>query len=160
MGVLSYMRAQDLIQEGLSLAHSGHTEKAKEIFKSSMNVHPTADAMTYWAWMEHQLNHTNEAIELCKQAISLDPDFGNPFNDIGSYLISQGNLDQAIPWLKKAIKSKRYDSRHFPHVNLAFIFIEKKMFMKAARELELALEHQPGNIELIRKISELRKEIN
>lgn len=160
MGLISYKRAQDLIQQGLSLAHSGHPEKAKEIFKSSIHVHPTAEGLTYWGWMEHQLNQTEDAIELCKKAILLDPDFGNPFNDIGSYLISQGKLDEAIPWLKKAIKTKNYEFRHFPHVNLAYIFIERKMFMKALRELESALSYLPGDPELIHKLSELRKEIN
>jgi Tfp pilus assembly protein PilF len=160
MGITSYKRAQDLIKEGLTLAHSGHPDKAREIFKSSVHIHPTAEGMTYLAWMEHQLNRTDEAIELCKRAIPLDPDFGNPFNDIGSYLISQGNLDEAIPWLKRAIQSKKYEFRHFPHVNLAYIFIEKKMFMKALRELQLALDFLPGDVELVRKLNELRKEIN
>lgn len=160
MGLTSYQRAKDLIKQGLVLAHSGKPERAREVFKSSFEVHPTAEAMTYWGWMEHQLNRTEEAIELCKKAILLDPEFGNPLNDIGSYLISQGRLDEAIPWLKRAIKSINYEHRHFPHVNLAYIFIEKKMFMKALRELEAALNLLPGDPELVRKINELRKEIN
>ena len=160
MSVISYKRAQDMIQEGLSLAHAGHPEKAKEIFKSSVTIHPTAEALTYWGWMEHQLHRTDEAISLCKRAIALDPEFGNPYNDIGSYLITQGKLHDAIPWLKRAIKAKKYEFRHFPHVNLAYIFIEMKMFMKAVRELEEALEYLPGDVELLRKLNELRKEIN
>ena len=32
----------------------------------------------------------------------MDPDFGNPYNDIGAYLIEMGRLDEAIPWLEKA----------------------------------------------------------
>lgn len=160
MSSVAYKRAQDLIKEGLNLAHAGQPDKAKQIFQSSLTIHPTAEALTYWGWMEHQLKQTDEAIELCKKAIALDPDFGNPYNDIGSYLITQGKLEDAIPWLKRAIKAKNYEFRHFPHVNLAYIFIEKKMFMKAQRELEGALEHQPGDPELLRKLNELRKEIN
>ncbi len=156
----AYKRAQDLIREGLSLAHAGQPERAKEIFKSSLTVHPTAEAITYWGWMEHQLDDTEKAIELCKKAIALDPEFGNPYNDIGSYLISQGQLDEAIPWLKRAMKTKKYEFRHFPHVNLAYIFIEKKMFMKALRELQQALDFMPGDPDLTAKINELRKEIN
>ncbi|MBM4317599.1 MAG: hypothetical protein FJ116_08980 [Deltaproteobacteria bacterium] len=160
MGFTSYQRAQDLIKEGLELAHAGKPEQAREIFQNSFEVHPTAEAMTYWGWMEHQLNHTEQAIELCKKAIALDPEFGNPYNDIGSYLITQGNLDQAIPWLKRATLCKKYEFRHFPHVNLAYIFIEKKMFMKALRELKSALEFVPGDTELLKKLNDLRKEIN
>ena len=30
------------------------------------------------------------------------PTFGNPYNDIGAYLIAKGELDEAIEWLEKA----------------------------------------------------------
>src|SRR5207253_8419965 len=43
--------------------------------------------------------------EECKKAIAVDPTFGNPYNDIGAYLIERGEHAQAIPWLEKAIAS-------------------------------------------------------
>ena len=43
-----------------------------------------------------------EAIEECHKAIAVDPTFGNPYNDIGAYLIEMGRLDEAIPWLERA----------------------------------------------------------
>jgi hypothetical protein len=33
---------------------------------------------------------TDDAITECHHAIEVDPDFGNPYNDIGAYLIEQG----------------------------------------------------------------------
>ena len=36
----------------------------------------------------------DEAIEECYKAIDRDPDFGNPYNDIGAYLIEKGQLDK------------------------------------------------------------------
>jgi Flp pilus assembly protein TadD len=42
---------------------------------------------------------TEEAIAECHRAIEIDPDFGNPYNDIGAYLIERGDLRGAIPWL-------------------------------------------------------------
>lgn len=38
-----------------------------------------------------------EAIAECHKAIALDLDFGNPYNDIGVYLIEREDLDGAIP---------------------------------------------------------------
>ena len=39
------------------------------------------------------------------------PDVGNPYNDIGSYLIKLGRLDDAIPWLRRAMTARRYEPR-------------------------------------------------
>ena len=46
------------------------------------------------------------------------PTFGNPYNDIGAYLIEKGDLDEAIPWFQKAMQARRYESPAFPHLNL------------------------------------------
>jgi hypothetical protein len=37
------------------------------------------------------------------RAIQVDPDFGNPYNDIGAYLINLGRHDEAMAWLEQAI---------------------------------------------------------
>ena len=44
----------------------------------------------------------DDAIAQCEIAIELDPEFGNPYNDIGVYLMQQQRLDEAIPWLERA----------------------------------------------------------
>jgi Tfp pilus assembly protein PilF len=38
----------------------------------------------------------DEAVDECKEAIAVDRTFGNPYNDIGSYLVKKGKLDEAI----------------------------------------------------------------
>ena len=50
------------------------------------------------------------AIEEAKRAIDLDPKYGNPYNDIGVYLIELGRWDESIPWLQKAMAATRYAS--------------------------------------------------
>ena len=39
----------------------------------------------------------------CLRAIEIDPHFGNPYNDIGDYLMQQGKLEEAIPWLRRSL---------------------------------------------------------
>ena len=60
----------------------------------------------------------DSAIAECQKAIEIDPDFGNPYNDIGAYLIQQGELDEAIPYLEQAMEAKRYSTPHFPHYSI------------------------------------------
>jgi Tfp pilus assembly protein PilF len=89
------------------------------------------------------LGRVEEAIAHCKIAIKLDPDFGNPYNDIGVYLLNQGHLEEAVPWLGKAIASKRYCCYQFPHANLGRILLIQGRVEAAKRSFERALEYDP-----------------
>jgi len=64
-------------------------ELAAQFYKRSIELHPTADAHTFLGWTYHQQGKVDEAIEECKKAIAVDPTFGNPYNDIGAYLIER-----------------------------------------------------------------------
>ena len=142
--------------EGLNAFGRGEIEKARDEFKASARVRRSADALTYWGWMESQLGQTERAIELCKEAIDLDPDFGNPYNDIGSYLVSMGRTDEAVPWFLEAIEAPRYESRHFPHVNLAKVYLMKKEYEMALEHFEAALEFSPEEESILNAIKALK----
>jgi len=73
----------------------------------------------------------NRAIAECLEAIKVDPEFGNPYNDIGAYLIEQGKWEEAIPWLAKATRAKRYEARCYPHFNLGRAYEHKHDWEKA-----------------------------
>jgi Tfp pilus assembly protein PilF len=148
---LAVRRAQKLLVQGLEAVSSGDYKKARDRFRASADAFATADALTYWGWMEHHLGDTPLAIELCQRAIAVDPEFGNPYNDIGSYLVSQGKLDEAIPWLEKAVLAPRYEPRQFPHLNLGRIYLHKQMPLRAVEELKKALALAPSD-ESIREL--------
>lgn len=126
----------------------GDLQKAIELYQRSIEIQPTAEAYTYMGWAYSMLGEFETAIELCKKAIEIDPDFGNPYNDIGAYLIALGRLDEAIPWLKRAIIAPRYESKHYPHINLARIYLMKGRFKDALFELNesirLAPDYEPA----------------
>ena len=67
-------------------------------------------------------NQYQEAIALCKQAIEVDPTFGNPYNDIGAYLIELRQWEEAIPWLEEATTAPRYETPEFAYLNLGRVY--------------------------------------
>lgn len=160
MDELTVKRAHELMQKGLAAVLRGDLKRAREKFKASASYCETADALTYWGWMEHQLGNTALAILLCHKAIQVDPDFGNPYNDIGSYLIALGKLDDAIPWLEKAAQAKRYEPRQFPHMNLGRIYLAKSMPLRALQEFNKALKFAPKNSELERVVQTIRTSLH
>ena len=96
----------------------GELDEALEAYQRSLTLHPTAEAMTFYGWTLSFQGRIEEAIEACKKAIEIDPDFGNPYNDIGAYLLQLGRPAEAIPWLERATRAPRYDSPQFPHANM------------------------------------------
>jgi Tfp pilus assembly protein PilF len=95
--------------------------------------------------MEYQLGNVEKAISLCKKAIKTDPDLGNPYNDIGSYLVVLGREDEAMEWFQKATEAKRYEARHYPHINLARLFLKRHLPMRALQEFKIANKLSPGD---------------
>ena len=121
----------------------GDFEMAVELYKRSLDLHPTAEAYTFLGWAYHFQGRIEEAIAECKKAIQIDPEFGNPYNDIGAYLIEKGEHNEALPWLERALQSRRYESYHYPHYNLGRVYMAKEMYGKAREHFEQALKLCP-----------------
>ena len=134
---------------------AGQVEEAVELYGESIEAMPTAEGYTFRGWAVSFLGRMDEAIEDCKKAIRIDPEFGNPYNDIGVYLMQQGKLDDAVPWFQTAKTAKRYQPRHFPFLNMGRIFLSKGDSMRALDEFVGALDLHPKDttaLEAIRKI--------
>jgi len=133
-----------LWQEGYRLHLAGAYEEAMKRFEQSIELHPTAEAHTFLGWSMSYLGRLEDAIEECKKAIEVDPDYGNPYNDIGVYLIDLGRSDEAIGWLEKATVAKRYCCYQFPHFNLGRVQLMKGQLQEAKRSFERSLSHEPN----------------
>jgi Tfp pilus assembly protein PilF len=138
-----YRKAVELLQEAYRHQMGGELERAIELYQQSIALHPTAEAHTFLGWTYSFQGRIDDAIAECKEAIAVDPDFGNPYNDIGSYLIKLGRLDEAITWLEKAIEAPRYEPRHYPHCNLGQVYWAKGLLARAKEEFQRALEIEP-----------------
>src|SRR4030081_3704358 len=103
----------------------GNLDRGIEHYQRSVAVHPTAEAHTFLGWSMSFQGRLEEATTECRRAIEIDPDFGNPYNDIGAYLIAKGALDDAVPWLERAKRAARYEPRHFPYLNLGRVYLAK-----------------------------------
>lgn len=136
-------KAIEYFQKAYELQMQGNLEGAIAYYTKSIDLYPTAEAYTFRGWTYSFMGRLDEAIEECHKAIAVDPDFGNPYNDIGAYLIQKGQLDEAIPWLEKAILAKRYESRAFPHMNLGRIWERKGQWQKAMEEYKKAIKANP-----------------
>ena len=140
MSAENLQAAWELLKEAYQYQAGGEYDMAVELYRRSLDLHPTAEAYTFLGWTYRFQGKIEEAIAECKKAIQVDPEFGNPYNDIGAYLIEQNQFDQAIPWLERALQSRRYETYHFPHYNLGRAYMAKEMYSKARHHFEQAIK--------------------
>ena len=153
-------RATELWQEAYRQQTAGDLERAIETYQRSIEAYPTAEAHTYLGWTYSFQGRLEEATRECLRAIELDPEFGNPYNDVGVYMMQQGRLDEAIPWLEKAKRAKRYEPRQFPYMNLGRIYLRQGRWWDALRELEGAAAVAPQDPDAGKALHELRGRLN
>jgi tetratricopeptide (TPR) repeat protein len=123
--------AAELFQKAYELQMAGEFQQAIELYTRSIQAFPTAEAYTFRGWTYSFLGDYERAISECLEAIKVDPEFGNPYNDIGAYLIEQEKWDEAIPWFEKAIRAPRYEARCYPHFNLGRVYERQHKWQKA-----------------------------
>ncbi len=132
-----------LFDEGLALQYQGRLTEAVTTYRRSIETFPTAEAYTFLGWTYSWMGLFDEAIEEAKHAIEVDPDYGNPYNDIGVYLMELGQPDEAIPWLIEATQAERYAEPQFPHLNLGRIRLDKGQLDQALTSFEMVLLVRP-----------------
>jgi len=136
-------QAYQFYQAGYQSQMNGELEKAVNFYQKSLESYPTAQAYTFLGWTYSFMDQIDLAIKECKNAIFIDPDFGNPYNDIGCYLLHSGKTDEAIGWFKKSLAAKKYESYYFPNLNLGRVYTAKGKFDLALKYFRLAIKENP-----------------
>ncbi len=152
--------ALKLWQAGTDRLLAGEIDEAVTLFTQSLELCPTAEAYTFRGWAYSFAGRLEEAIEECRKAIATDPSFGNPYNDIGCYLMEQQKLEEAVPWFERAKQASRYEPRHFPYLNLGRLRASQGEFGEAILEFQGALAHSPGDPVALRFLESLKYKVN
>ena len=153
-------KASALLYKGYQAQRQGDLGDAMRLYQESIHIYPTAEAHTSLGWTYHFLQRYEDAIAECRTAIALNPEFGNPYNDIGLSLMKMGKLDDAVPWLEQAIEASHYDTPHYPYLNLGRIALAKGDLLQAAREFGRALAVEPRSLTARRTLAALSAQLN
>jgi len=152
--------AAEYFQKAYQQQMQGDYPQAIELYRRSIDAFPTAEAYTFRGWTYSFLGDYDRAIAECLEAIKVDPDFGNPYNDIGAYLIEQEKWDEAIPWFQKAMLAPRYEARSYPHFNLGRVYEHQHQWQKAKECYAMAYSLERRYVAALAGLRRLRAMFN
>lgn len=151
--------AMEIVGKAYQLHMKGEVDQAIELYTDSLDLEPTAEAFTFRGWAKSYHRDFDGAISDCHWAIDLDPEFGNPYNDIGAYYIELGQSDDAIPWLKMALKAKRYESYCFPQFNLGRVYEGLEQLDMALKHYRSALNENPRYAQAAKAVERVKRKL-
>ena len=158
--IMARTRAEELWRQAYTHQMQGELAEAIRLYQATIETYATAEAHTFLGWTYSFLTRYEDAIVECLKAIEIDPTFGNPYNDIGAYLIEMGREEEAVEWLERAKQAPRYEPRHYPYFNRARVHIKRHEIREAIGELERALSLEPRYVTARRELHRLRGLLN
>lgn len=132
---------------------------ALELFNKARGHKETAEVLTLMGWVTSQMGNIEDAKSLCLKAIEIDPEYGAPYNDLGTLLLNEGHINESIKWYELAKKAPKYTNREYPYINAGRAYMQLNNFDKAMEEFEVALKLVPENQELRHTVSKIRSSV-
>ena len=149
------------------LMHEGHEavfdkdyDKALEKFMKALNYKETAEILTLVGWVYSLTGSLDKAKSYCLKAIQKDGDYGPPYNDLGTYLLTEGQTEESLKWFELAKKAVNYQNREYPYINSGRAQMTLKNLPKALEEFSKALTLAPYHEELHNTVERLKKSIH
>ncbi len=154
--------ARFLFDYGAAADQAGLYDKAAELFRHAIALDPahSADACNYlgYMWVEHNL-HLDEAEEMIKKALELDPDNGAYLDSLGWLNFRKGKFDEALRDLMRAAQIiTRDDPTVFEHIGDTLAKLNR--IPQALDYWQKAIALAPENKTLAEKIENTRTKMS
>ena len=151
---------EHFLQVGHQNILNKNISKAIEAFERAAQFKTTAEVLNLIAWSYSLDGKFEKAKEYCLRAIKVDPEYGPPYNDLGSYLLRDGNIEESLKWFEMAKNAPHYHNREYPYINAGRAYMALKDYRMAMYQFKKALSLAPFHEELQDTIEKLKKYID
>lgn len=147
---------------GVAAEQAGFYDKAADLLRQSAVLDPTSAAEVYnylgYMWAE-QNTHLDDAEEVVKKALELDPNNGAYLDSLGWIRFRKGRYDEALTDLLRAAQTiKKDDPVVFEHI--ADTYAKLARIPQALDYWQKALALDPENKKLAEKIESTRAKLS
>jgi len=147
---------------GATAEQAGLYEKATDLLRKSIALDPAnaAEAYNYlgYMWADHNM-HLEEAEEMIKHALQIEPNNGAYLDSLGWLEFKQGKFDQGLADLLRAAKNiERDDPIVYEHIGDTYLKLDRVPEALGAWQKALALD--PQNKRLADKIQSTKTTIS
>jgi Tfp pilus assembly protein PilF len=149
----------DALSEGHQAILKKEHSAALDSFSKARNYRETAEILTLMGWTHSLMAEMEKAKSYCLKAIKQDADYGPAYNDLGSYLLSEGQVEEALKWFDLAKKAPNYQNREYPYINAGRAYMTKRKLGRALDEFSKALTLAPYHDELHSTVEKLKKSL-
>jgi len=132
---------------GLSYVNLQNYAEAEKYFDKLLYVQKKPEIFFIQANIYKQLKKYDKAISYFEEAIKLNPNFSEAYNNLGNTKKRVGKIDEAISCFKKAIKLKENNIEAY--FNLANIYKENKYFNELIKIYEKILSFNKNDIKTL-----------
>jgi tetratricopeptide (TPR) repeat protein len=146
----------------VSAEQAGLYEKAADLFRKSISLDPAnaADAYNYLGYMWAQQNtHLDEAEEMIKHALQIEPGNGAFLDSLGWVKFQKGKFEEALADLLQAVQNLAHDDAVvFDHVGDTYFKLNKGA--QALDAWQKAANLDPKNTILADKIDKIKTKLS
>ena len=132
---------------GLSYVNLQNYVEAEKYFDKLLNILKKPEIFYIQANIHKQLKKYDSAINYFEEAIQLNPNFSEAYNNLGNTKKRIGKIDEAISCFEKAIKLKENNIQAY--LNLANIYKENKYFKELIAIYEKILSFNQNDIKTL-----------
>ena len=156
------LNARFFFDYGAAAEAAGFYDKAADLFRRSISIDPAnaAEAYNYlgYMWVEHNM-HLEEAGEMIKKALELDPNNGAYLDSLGWLNFRKGKFDEALANLLRAAQSlTRDDPVVFEHIGDTYGKLNR--IPQALEYWQKSIALNPGNKTLGDKIESTKTKMS
>ena len=135
---------------GLQYLRSGNFEQAKANLERAREYTPNNPGVhTGLAYYYQQVRDYKNAEVFYREAIRLDPNDGDNYNNLGAMLCGQERYNEADQMFRKAVAQEGYVKIASTYENAGRCAAQQGDLASADRYYELALNHSGGNMSIL-----------
>ena len=137
--------AIDHFDRGTLYFYRGNYELSLNEIDKALDVDKTAEYMNLKGLVLTELGRQDEARKIFQEALKLEPNMSEIYNNLGLLYLKMKKLDAAIAAFEDAIKRNVNYALAYVHLGKAFVELEK--YDEAMKVFDHALQIDPGNRE-------------